>query len=83
MKDVEVLKEKNKHSEYFIMMIDEVYLQEDRSNKVENMLDSCRWTIYKGIVGLKHFVSFVIKALVKVLINGQYLANKMKENIKQ
>ena len=66
MTTVKILKEKNKRSEDFIIMIDEVYVQEEDTQyqSGEYIGTYVEGKIYKGIVRLKHFISFVTKSLV-------------------
>ena len=66
MATVKVLKEKNKRSEGFIITIDEVFVQEEDTQYQggEYVGILVEGQTYKGIVGLKHFISSVIKSLV-------------------
>ena len=87
MKAAKVLKENNSISEDIILMADELYLQKSTQySGGQSVGTDEKRNLYKGVVvfmihGLKSSVPIVVKAVLKVTVNGQWLAEKISNFI--
>ena len=87
VKAITLLCEKGKISDDIILMVDEMYIQKTtqyQSGEYVGVDNDGR--LYKGAVvfmvaGLKKSIPYVVQALPEVTFNGNWLAEKISENI--
>ena len=65
-------------------MIDEMYLQKSAQYQPWEYVQE--WNLHKGIflfmaVGLKESIPIVVQTILEVTFNGQWLAEKISDNI--
>ena len=65
-------------------MIDEMYLQKSAQYHPGEYVEE--WNLYKEmfvfmVVGLKESITFVVQIILEVTFNGQWLAEKISDNI--
>ena len=83
MKAAKVLKENNSISEDIILMADELYLQKStqQSVRTDEKRNPSKGVVVFMIHGLKSSVPIVVKALLEVTVNGQWLAEEISNCI--